>query len=186
MGGKENLNLQALESAKHYMGDFAWPTAVLGVAIFVAYLATPLLVVSGHLALLPGMLLMSLLTYAAYTVLHEAAHGTISGSHSSLRWVNELMGYLAAWVIMIPLTAHRHEHLAHHRHTNDPDKDPESGPIPERPQEALSGSPGGVGTENGFSRRGLLVGGTGPVRGGGNSRPADPAVPVCLHRAHAT
>lgn len=125
MGGKENLNLQALESAKHYMGDFAWPTAVLGVAIFVAYLATPLLVVSGHLALLPGMLLMSLLTYAAYTVLHEAAHGTISGSHSSLRWVNELMGYLAAWVIMIPLTAHRHEHLAHHRHTNDPDKDPD-------------------------------------------------------------
>ena len=26
---------------------------------------------------------------------------------------------------MIPLTAHRHEHLAHHRHTNDPSKDPD-------------------------------------------------------------
>ena len=71
-----------------------------------------------------GLLLMSVLTYAAYTVLHDAAHGSISGSHKELRWLNEMLGYMAAWVLMIPLTAHRHEHLAHHRHTNeegDPD-----------------------------------------------------------------
>ena len=125
MSANENLDLQALTAAKRYMGDFAWPTVVLGTAIVLAYLATPLLVVAGHLPLLLGVLLMALLTYAAYTVLHEAAHGSISGSHTSLRWVNELMGYLAAWVIMIPLTSHRHEHLAHHRYTNEPDGDPD-------------------------------------------------------------
>ena len=42
-----------------------------------------------------------------------------------VRWVNELMGYMAAWMLMIPLTVHRHVHLAHHRHTNDADADPD-------------------------------------------------------------
>ena len=42
-----------------------------------------------------------------------------------MRWVNELMGYVAGWILMIPLTAHRHEHLAHHRNTNQPDTDPD-------------------------------------------------------------
>jgi beta-carotene hydroxylase len=58
-------------------------------------------------------------------VLHDAVHGSISGSHPSLRWVNESLGYLAAWILMIPLTAHRHEHLAHHRNTNQPQADPD-------------------------------------------------------------
>lgn len=125
MNKTDKLDLQALQSAKNYMGRFAWPTVVLGVVVFVSYVITPLLVASGQLSLLAGFCLMSVLVYASYTVLHEAAHGTISGSHSSLRWVNELMGYLAAWVLMIPLTAHRHEHLAHHRHTNDEAGDPD-------------------------------------------------------------
>lgn len=125
MNKSDELDLQALEAAKKYMGGFAWPTVVLGVGIFVGYVATPVLVVTGQLSLLAGFCLMSMLVYAAYTVLHDAAHGSISGSHRSLRWLNELMGYLAAWIIMIPLTAHRHEHLAHHRHTNDAEGDPD-------------------------------------------------------------
>ena len=123
MSHEQQLDLQALERAKHYMGDFAWPTVVFGAVVFAAYLATPGLVLTGYLPLSAAAVLMAVLTYLAYTVLHEAAHGSISGSHSELRWLNELMGYLAAWMIMIPLTAHRHEHLAHHRHTNNPDTD---------------------------------------------------------------
>jgi beta-carotene hydroxylase len=125
MNPEQNLELQALERAKTYMGDFAWPTVGLGFAVFAGYLATPALVVAGYLPLPPAVALMALLTYLAYTVLHEAAHGSISGSHNRLRWLNELMGYLAAWMIMLPLTAHRHEHLAHHRHTNNPEQDPD-------------------------------------------------------------
>jgi beta-carotene hydroxylase len=69
--------------------------------------------------------LVVILTYLTYTLLHESAHGSISGSRQSLRWVNEALGYMAAWILMIPLTAHRHEHLAHHRHTNEEDGDPD-------------------------------------------------------------
>jgi beta-carotene hydroxylase len=116
---------QALAAAQARMGEFAWPTVVLGVLVTAAYLATPVWVVQGWLPLWAGMLIMAVLTYMAYTVVHEAVHGSISGSHQQLRWVNECLGYCAAWIMMIPLTAHRHEHLAHHRHTNDPSDDPD-------------------------------------------------------------
>jgi beta-carotene hydroxylase len=121
MQKNDQQDLAALTAAKQYMGGFAWPTVALGLGITLAYVATPLLVLSGSLPLLPALLLMSVLTYAAYTVLHDAAHGSIAGSHRELRWLNELLGYMAAWVLMIPLTAHRHEHLAHHRNTNQQD-----------------------------------------------------------------
>ena len=125
MPNNDNLDLSALNSAKQYMGGFAWPTVVLGVVVTAAYIATPLMVATGMLPLILGLPFMALLSYAAYTVLHDAAHGSISGSHQRLRWLNELMGYLAAWVLMIPMTAHRHEHLAHHRNTNQQDDDPD-------------------------------------------------------------
>ena len=126
MTTKDDLDLQALQAAKKHMGSVAWPTVALGICVTLSYLATPALVVMGLLPLIVAVPLMTLLTYAAYTVLHEAVHGTISGSNTSLRWLNEALGYSAAWIMMIPLTAHRHEHLAHHRHTNQPDSDPDA------------------------------------------------------------
>lgn len=126
MTTKDDLDLQALKAAKKHMGSVAWPTVALGICVTLSYLATPALVVMGLLPLIVAVPLMTLLTYAAYTVLHEAVHGTISGSNTSLRWLNEALGYSAAWIMMVPLTAHRHEHLAHHRHTNQPDNDPDA------------------------------------------------------------
>ncbi len=114
-----------LRAAQQYMGGFAWPTVLLGVVVFFAYILVPLLVAGEQLPLWLGTLLMAVLTYMAYTVLHDAAHGSISGSNQSLRWLNECMGYLAGFMMMIPMTAHRHEHLSHHRNTNDPEADPD-------------------------------------------------------------
>ena len=121
----EELDRAAREAAKPYQGEFAWFTALLAVVVLAAYLATPIMVVAGWLPLAAGALLMVVLTYIAYTVLHDAAHGSISGSQKSLRWINDWLGYAAAWILMIPLTAHRHEHLTHHRNTNDPQGDPD-------------------------------------------------------------
>jgi len=121
----DNLDQLALAAAKQHMGAFAWPTVLFGVTVVTGYLATVLLAAMSILPLLVAVLLATLLTYLAYTVLHESAHGTISGSHPSLRWINEALGYAAAWILMIPLTAHRHEHLAHHRNTNEAEGDPD-------------------------------------------------------------
>jgi beta-carotene hydroxylase len=121
----DTYDQQALSAAQQYMGRVAWPTIVLGVLVGASYVATPLLLITGVIPLLAAFPLMVVLTYAAYTVLHDAAHGSISGSNRSLRWLNEALGYMAAWITMVPLTAHRHEHLAHHRNTNQPDGDPD-------------------------------------------------------------
>lgn len=107
------------------MGRVAWPTVCLAAVAISVYLLVLTWVVAGQMSIWLALLLTALATYACYTVLHEACHGSISGSRRDLRWLNETLGYAAAWVLMIPMTAHRHEHLAHHRHANEPDHDPD-------------------------------------------------------------
>ncbi len=115
----------AKAAAKSYMGEFAWPTVILGFTVTLGYLATPILTLNGLMPIWLAVPLMIVLTYASYTIMHEAAHGSITGSKTSMRWLNEMLGYMAGWVLMIPMTAHRHEHLAHHRNTNNSETDPD-------------------------------------------------------------
>jgi beta-carotene hydroxylase len=121
----DSLDAQAQARAQLYMGAVAWPTVIFALAVFTAYAVTVVLALTGTLTLWLATPLVGVLTYLSYTVLHESAHGSISGSQQHMRWLNEALGYAAAWILMIPLTAHRHEHLAHHRHTNDPEGDPD-------------------------------------------------------------
>ena len=125
MNKSDPLDQQALEAAKQYMGRVAWPTVILGLVISISYVAIPALVATGVVSLALAVPLMAFLTYAAYTVMHDAVHGSNNGSHKPLRWLNEALVYAMGWILMIPLTAHRHEHLAHHRNTNKPDADPD-------------------------------------------------------------
>lgn len=125
MNKPDSYDLHALTSAKQYMGAVAWPTVVFALAVFFSYGVTLVLALLGNVALWVATPLLAVLTYLSYTVLHESAHGSISGSKQSLRWLNEALGYVAGWILMTPLTAHRHEHLAHHRNTNDEHEDPD-------------------------------------------------------------
>ncbi|MEP1470065.1 MAG: fatty acid desaturase [Halieaceae bacterium] len=122
---EKDLDGAAMDAAKQYMGGFAWPTVVLGLFAAVLYFALPFFVSAGFVSFWVAAPVMAVLTYVAYTGLHESVHGSISGSQQSLRWVNEFVGYTCGLVLGIPMTAHRHEHLAHHRHTNDPGADPD-------------------------------------------------------------
>lgn len=75
-------------------------------------------------ALLPhGILLVFL-----FTLQHECTHDTPFAN----RWLNRIVGHLSGLVLLQPFTWFRHFHLAHHRHTNDPEHDPElaEGPRP--------------------------------------------------------
>ena len=119
------LDRQAIASARQYMGMVAWPTVILGLVLGASYIATVVMALTGFLALWSAVPLVAVLTYASYTVLHESVHGSITGNDQSLRWLNKALGYMAAWIVMIPLTAHRHEHTAHHRYTNDEIRDPD-------------------------------------------------------------
>ena len=119
------LDQRALASARQYMAAVAWPTVILGLVVGVSYFATIAMVLTGALSIWWAAPIVAVLTYVSYTVAHDSVHGSISGNHRSLRWLNKALGYMAAWILMIPLTAHRHEHMAHHRHANDPVQDPD-------------------------------------------------------------
>ena len=119
-------NVAALKRvANYYCVALAWPTVVLACLTAAAYVAVPVLAIRGSLSVLAASVLMAVITYAAYTPLHEAVHGAVCGGRSQFRLVNELVGYLAGLVTGIPLTAHRHEHFAHHGKTNEPGSDPD-------------------------------------------------------------
>jgi fatty acid desaturase len=56
-----------------------------------------------------------------FTLQHEATHRTPFATP----WLNEWVGRLAGLPIVQPFEWFRYFHLAHHRHTNDPENDPE-------------------------------------------------------------
>jgi beta-carotene hydroxylase len=93
----------------------AWPTLAL--------LAGALAVWSLGIALggIAGLLLATLGAYVAFTPMHDAAHRSIARA----RWVNELAGRLAVIPLFGPFPAIRTIHLTHHKHTNEPDLDPD-------------------------------------------------------------
>ncbi|WP_306151371.1 fatty acid desaturase [Roseovarius sp. MMSF_3281] len=64
-----------------------------------------------------------------FTLEHEATHKTPFAT----AWLNEWVGRITGFLILNPFEWFRYFHLAHHRHTNIPDKDPEllSGAKPE-------------------------------------------------------
>lgn len=98
--------------------DVAWPTLLL--------LATALL---GVLVLSPALPVWWLslpcstwCIFAIFTPVHDAVHGAVSSAHP---WLNGLVGRIGGVVFFAPFPAFRHVHLLHHKHTNDPKKDPD-------------------------------------------------------------
>lgn len=74
------------------------------------------------------MLPLGIMIAFAFAIEHEATHRTLLPSG---RW-NDAVGHLCGVLIALPFLWFRWFHLAHHRHTNDPDHDPElqGGPRP--------------------------------------------------------
>ncbi|WP_264213274.1 fatty acid desaturase [Leisingera thetidis] len=75
------------------------------------------------------MLPQGVLLVFLFTLSHECTHQTPFRS----RWLNEAAGHVCALAIALPFVWFRYFHLAHHKFTNDPDRDPEleHGPRPE-------------------------------------------------------
>jgi len=74
---------------------------------------------------LPGwqlaLLLHGIQIVFLFTLLHETVHDTPFKSPG----LNLIIGWICAFLILLPPVWFRYFHLAHHRHTHDPEKDPE-------------------------------------------------------------
>jgi fatty acid desaturase len=70
---------------------------------------------------LPLLLIQGYFVAFLFMAVHETAHKTAFRSRS----LNLLVGYLSAFIIGLPYEYYCLFHWDHHRHTQDPDKDPE-------------------------------------------------------------
>ena len=74
------------------------------------------------------MIVQGVLLVFLFTLLHETSHRTPFRSG----WLNSFAGHMSGFIIFLPATWFRFFHLAHHRYTQMPGKDPElSEPKPE-------------------------------------------------------
>ena len=58
--------------------------------------------------------------HLAFTIWHEAVHGTVSNR----RWVNNVVGVLGMFPYMTPYFMQRNVHLDHHKYLNETGRDP--------------------------------------------------------------
>ncbi|MEO1199310.1 MAG: fatty acid desaturase [Pseudomonadota bacterium] len=70
---------------------------------------------------LPAMLLHGIILVFLFAAVHESIHQTAFRS----AWLNRTVANLAGFLIFLPPIAFSFFHFAHHRHTHDPERDPE-------------------------------------------------------------
>ena len=75
----------------------------------------------GHWGIWPAMAVLGVFEAALFTPLHETTHRTPFRS----LWLNRAVGWLGGFVLILPPEGFRLFHMAHHRHTQDPARDPE-------------------------------------------------------------
>ena len=98
---------------------------------------TALLVVTGWLVwralgsawAVPATIVHGIAIVHLFAPFHESTHYTAFRS----RWLNTAAGWLTGLVLMLPPTVFRYQHTAHHRYTQDIERDPQMIPIGERP-----------------------------------------------------
>ncbi len=97
-----------------------WPTFIIisfdivliGLAWKLSFMSTPYMPIS--------YLLFSLALVHFYLILHEATHSAVS-KHTLL---NDLIGQIFGWLILMPFLPRQSSHLLHHTWTGHPQRDP--------------------------------------------------------------
>ncbi|MEB3023054.1 MULTISPECIES: fatty acid desaturase [Mycolicibacter] len=105
------------------MPAFSWPTFGLAVGGITAFVLVAIGAAHGTLPAWVVVPASTLVTYVMFSVAHEALHR----SFCSVHWVNAVVGRIAWLLVVLPfsLPAFGYVHGEHHRHTNDPERDPD-------------------------------------------------------------
>lgn len=102
----------------------AWPTLALAVILPMAFAAVVTLGFAGRLPLWACTLVLGIVSYAHYSLVHESIHGNVVAAPKSLAWVNTVVGWIGALGMGAGWPALQRTHQLHHSHTNterDPD-----------------------------------------------------------------
>ena len=77
----------------------------------------------------PAIIAHGIVIVHLFAPFHESTHYTAFRT----RWLNTAAGWITGLVLMLPPTVFRYQHTAHHRYTQDLERDPQMIPIGERP-----------------------------------------------------
>ncbi|HEY2658512.1 MAG TPA: fatty acid desaturase [Caulobacteraceae bacterium] len=102
----------------------AWPTLALAVILPASFAAVAALGLTGRAPLWACTVILSLVSYAHYTLVHESIHGNVVAGQPALAWVNTVVGWVGSLGLGIGWPALQRTHVLHHSHTNterDPD-----------------------------------------------------------------
>jgi beta-carotene hydroxylase len=127
---ESNLTFQqATQRARAHERPIAWPTVALALVFFAAFWGIAWGAGTGALPIWAAIIVNTFVAYAAYTPLHEAVHGNVhqvpGRGQSQGSWLNDSIGFIASAPLLHSFPMHQVSHLAHHVHTNDPERDPD-------------------------------------------------------------
>jgi beta-carotene hydroxylase len=119
-----DLRRQEKEIARRYHSS-AWPWGVAAIAGFALWLSFFPLAIAGRLDMPVAFVASCALIVVVYLSGHESMHSNVAQRGERLRWLNELSGFVSTIPIVLSFSAARITHLEHHRHPNDPLRDPD-------------------------------------------------------------
>jgi beta-carotene hydroxylase len=111
--------------AELFIGKTPWIMVWWGIGGTLVWLTLWPLVLMGIMPLWAGAIAAMIIVTYAYLPAHEALHNNIAMRHSRLYWLNELVAEVALIPLGFPRRPARMTHIEHHRHTNDPQGDPD-------------------------------------------------------------
>ncbi len=103
----------------------AYPTIFLTVISLSIFIGTSWFAIQGKLGMGWAIFINSIFAYILFTPMHEAGHLNISGNKKSLRWADEVIGWLSGVPLFAPFYIFKVVHFRHHAHTNDLENDPD-------------------------------------------------------------
>lgn len=110
--------------ARELSPDIAWPTILLAILLPASFIGVAAAGFVGTMPLWICTAILSFVSYAHYTLVHESVHGNIIKRPRGLSWVHTLIGWIGAIGIGSSWPVLQKTHLLHHSHTNT-DKDPD-------------------------------------------------------------
>lgn len=120
----ESTAPHALPDPGESVPPLALPTVGLFCTALTVFVVSSLAAINGWASLWLTIPVNAAVTFAMFTVVHDASHYAIS----TARWINRAFGRLA-WLFVGPIVSFptfAFIHIQHHRHANDDDEDPDT------------------------------------------------------------
>lgn len=111
---------------QHHTREVAWGTIALFFGILSGYAIVIISALNGQLHYGFASAVCSVLSFASFTVMHDAGHGSIFRMGSTFKPLETLLGWISSLVLLlIPYHLFQKIHDRHHAFTNEPERDPD-------------------------------------------------------------